>query len=418
MIFKKILSFFIFLFVVGCFLFSNISFAVSPAPEITAEAAILIDSFSGKVFYGKNEDQRMFPASTTKILTAILTLEKCSLDDLVTVPYAAIASIPSGYSIATLQTDEQLTVNQLLQVMMVHSANDAANVLAFHISGSIEGFADLMNQKASELGMTNTHFTNPSGMQDANHYTTAHDLAILMKYCMENNTFRHLAGLKSCSLPATNKSPAKTFETTNNLLVNSQSNIANNSYYEYAIAGKTGFTSEAGNCLVSAASKDGLELICVVLSASLNSNGSSTKFSNSKTLFEYGYENYGIKTFIEQGYTVSNITIPNATEESKSLDLVVSSDISAVMEREKMDDNIEPQIELISNLNAPISQGQVVGTVTYTIDGTDYSSDLIASHNVVPQNNYITITGIVLLLLVLIVLIKLLFPEKHKDNLV
>ena len=360
----------------------------------------------------------MFPASTTKILTAILTLEKCSLDDLVTVPYVAIASIPSGYSIAALQTDEQLTVNQLLQVMMVHSANDAANVLAFHISGSIEGFADLMNQKASELGMTNTHFTNPSGMQDANHYTTAHDLAILMKYCMENNTFRHLAGLKSCSLPATNKSPAKTFETTNNLLVNSQSNIANNSYYEYAIAGKTGFTSEAGNCLVSAASKDGLELICVVLSASLNSNGSSTKFSNSKTLFEYGYENYGIKTFIEQGYTVSNITIPNATEESKSLDLVVSSDISAVMEREKMDDNIEPQIELISNLNAPISQGQVVGTVTYTIDGTDYSSDLIASHNVVPQNNYITITGIVLLLLVLIVLIKLLFPKKHKDNLV
>ena len=416
MIYKKILSFFVFLFLIGCFLFSNICFAVSNAPDISAEAAILIDSSSGDVFYKKNEEQRMFPASTTKILTAILTLENSSLDDVVTVPYDAISTIPSGYSIAALQTGEQLTVNQLLQMMMVHSANDAANVLAFHISGSIEGFADLMNQKALELGMNNTHFTNPSGMQDENHYTTAYDLALLMKYCMENNTFRHLAGLKSCDIPATNKYQARTFTTTNDLLVNSQSNIANNSYYEYAIAGKTGFTSEARNCLVSAASKDGLELICVVLAAGVNSNGSSTKFSDSKKLFEFGYENYGIKTFIEQGYTVSNITIPNATDETKSLDLVVSSTVSALMETSKMSDKIEPQIELNSNLFAPISQGEVVGKVVYTVDGKEYSADLIASHNVIPSNSFVAIGGIVLLVFVLLILFKLLFPKKKVNK--
>ena len=115
----------------------------------------------------------MYPASTTKIMTAILTLENANLNDVVTVPYDAIRTIPAGYSIAALQTDEQLTVNQLLQVMMVYSANDAANVLAFHISGSLENFANLMNQKVSELGLTDTHFTNPSGIHDPEHYSSA-----------------------------------------------------------------------------------------------------------------------------------------------------------------------------------------------------------------------------------------------------
>ena len=414
MIFKKFISFFVFILLM-CLIFSNISFAVSEPPEISAQSAILIDSSSGKVFYDKASDQRMFPASTTKIMTAILTLENGNLNDVVTVPYSAISSIPAGYSIAALQTDEQLTVNQLLQVLMVHSANDAANVLAFYISGSIEEFANLMNQKASELGMNNTHFTNPSGMQDQNHYTTAHDLAVLMQYCMQNNTFRHLAGLKSCSIPATNKYQARSFTTTNNLLINNETNVANDSYYEYAIAGKTGFTSEAGNCLVSASSKDNFELICVVLAAGTNANGSSTKFSDSKKLFEFGYANYGFKTLIEQGYTASSISIPNATDDTKDLDLVASSTISVLMETSKMNDDVSFDIELNSNLFAPISQGQVVGKIVYNIDGEEYSSDLIASHSVIPSNSVVTITGMVLLVLVLLVLIKLLFPKKKQE---
>ena len=408
----KKLSFFILVFLVV--LCNGICFANTPEPEISAEAAILIDSSTGKVFYGKNENQKMYPASTTKIMTAILTLENANLNDVVTVPYDAIRTIPAGYSIAALQTDEQLTVNQLLQVMMVYSANDAANVLAFHISGSLENFANLMNQKVSELGLNDTHFTNPSGMHDENHYTTAHDMAIIMQYCMEDNTFRNLAGLKSCIIPATNKYQERTFNTTNNLLINSQTNINNNSYYEYAIAGKTGFTSQAKNCLVSVANKDDLELICVVLAAGTNANGTSTKFSDSKSLFEYGYSNYSIKTFAEQGSTATQVTIVNGTDETKNLDLVIKDDISTLINNDDLNSNIEPKIELDSNLLAPISQGATVGKIVYTIDGNEYSSDLLASHNVIPSNSFIVVIEIIALLLILFVLYRLLFHKKKK----
>ena len=336
------------------------------------------------------------------------------MNDVVTVPYDAIRTIPAGYSIAALQTDEQLTVNQLLQVMMVYSANDAANVLAFHISGSLENFANLMNQKVSELGLNDTHFTNPSGMHDENHYTTAHDMAIIMQYCMEDNTFRNLAGLKSCIIPATNKYQERTFNTTNNLLINSQTNINNNSYYEYAIAGKTGFTSQAKNCLVSVANKDDLELICVVLAAGTNANGTSTKFSDSKSLFEYGYSNYSIKTFAEQGSTATQVTIVNGTDETKNLDLVIKDDISTLINNDDLNSNIEPKIELDSNLLAPISQGATVGKIVYTIDGNEYSSDLLASHNVIPSNSFIVVIEIIALLLILFVLYRLLFHKKKK----
>ena len=238
--------------------------------DLNAEAAILIDSSSEKVLYSKNSNSKMYPASTTKIMTAILTLENCNLDDIVTVPYEAIISIPSGYSVAALQAGEQLTVEQLLQVMLVHSANDAANVLAYHVSGDIDTFASLMNKKVEELGLENTHFTNPSGKHDENHYTTAHDLALIMKYCMKNSTFRSLSKLKYCQIPATNKYEERVFDTTNELLIYDNRDVASNYYYEYAIAGKTGYTTEAKNCLVSVSNKDDFELISVVLGCRIN----------------------------------------------------------------------------------------------------------------------------------------------------
>ena len=147
------------------------------------------------ILYGKNENERMYPASTTKILTANLAIENSNLNDVVTVPYEAISSIPSGYTVVPLQVGEQLTVYQLLQVMMVHSANDAANVLAYHLDGSISAFAERMNAKLSALGLKDSHFTNPSGQHDENHYSTAHDIALLLQYCMKNSTFKTYASL-------------------------------------------------------------------------------------------------------------------------------------------------------------------------------------------------------------------------------
>ena len=387
-------------------LHTSMCYALTEQPEISADAAILIDSSSEKVLYSKNENQKMYPASTTKILTAILTIENCNLNDVVTVPYEAISSITSGYSVAALQTGEQLTVEQLLQVMLVHSANDAANVLAFHVSGSIENFANLMNNKVSELGLTNTHFTNPSGMHDENHYTTAHDLAIIMKYCMKNDTFRSLSSLKYCTIPATNKYDVRVFNTTNELLIYDNRDVSSNYYYKYAIAGKTGYTTQAKNCLVSVAKKENLELICVVLSAGIYPNNVSAKFVDTKSIFDYGYNNYTIKKLREKDAIATQIVIGNGTKETRNLDLLISDDLSALVTQDEFDTEFEPQIELQDNLFAPIAQGQVVGKITYTIDGIQYSSNLLASHSV-EQSGFITI--VVQIILVILILFLLYF---------
>lgn len=397
-------------------LHTSMCYALTEQPEISADASILIDSSSEKVLYSKNENQKMYPASTTKILTAILTIENCNLNDVVTVPYEAISSITSGYSVAALQTGEQLTVEQLLQVMLVHSANDAANVLAFHVSGSIENFANLMNNKVSELGLTNTHFTNPSGMHDENHYTTAHDLAIIMKYCMKNDTFRSLSSLKYCTIPATNKYDVRVFNTTNELLIYDNRDVSSNYYYKYAIAGKTGYTTQAKNCLVSVAKKENLELICVVLSAGIYPNNVSAKFVDTKSIFDYGYNNYTIKKLREKDAIATQIEIGNGTKETRNLDLLISDDLSALVTQDEFDTEFEPQIELQDNLFAPIAQGQVVGKITYTIDGIQYSSNLLASHSV-EQSGFITIVvQIILVILILFLLYKLLFGSNSNKK--
>ena len=248
--FKKIL-----LILLATLFIANTSFvfATNEAPSLYSQSAILIDSKTGKVLYSKNADKKMYPASTTKILTAILTLENCNLDEKVTVSHDAIASIPDGYSSASLQFGEELTIEQLLQFLIIHSANDAANVLAEHVGGSIESFVSMMNTKVYELGLSNTHFTNAFGMHNDNHYTTAQDLAIIMNYCIKNEDFRRISGKASCAIPATNKYDARSYTSTNALIIpNSYM------YYPYLTCGKTGYTSQAGDCLVSCSYKDDL----------------------------------------------------------------------------------------------------------------------------------------------------------------
>lgn len=246
----------IFLALNPCFVFAS----NTNTPNLTAKAAILIDNKTKKVLYSKNENEKMYPASTTKILTAIIVLENCNLDNIVTADYDEIISIPSGYSTANIQIGEQLTVEQLLQLLLICSANDAANVLAKYVGGSIDSFISIMNTKANELGLTNSHFTNAYGKPDNNHYTTAKDLATILEYCMKNDTFRKIAGSASCSIPSTNKSGIRSYSSTNELIIPQSTN-----YYKYLTVGKTGYTAQSKECLVSAAYKDGLELVAVVL---------------------------------------------------------------------------------------------------------------------------------------------------------
>jgi D-alanyl-D-alanine carboxypeptidase len=158
-------------------------------PSVTAKSYIVLDNKTNKTIYNKNENEKMYPASTTKILTAILVLENCNLEDKVTASYDAIMDIPSGYSSANIQVDEEFTVEQLLQLLLVHSANDAANVLAEHVGGSVDSFVSMMNTKVDELGLSNTHFTNTYGKHDDNHYTSSSVLAAIMKYCLKNDIF-------------------------------------------------------------------------------------------------------------------------------------------------------------------------------------------------------------------------------------
>ena len=403
------------------FMFNTYTFASDSNNNlnISSDAAILMDYQTSKILYGKNEEKKLYPASTTKILTAILVIENCNLSDTATASANAITSIPSGYSVADIQVGEVFTIEQLLQALMVHSANDAANVLAEYVSGSIENFSTLMNKKSSEIGCTNSHFVNPSGKHDDNHYTTAYDLAIIMQYCMKNETFRNLAGIKSCIIPPTNKSGERTYINTNQLLIKNTEDGSINYYYPYAIAGKTGYTTQAKNCLVCVSKRNDLELISVVLGGDINPDGLDSRFSDSKALFEFGYQNYSIKKIVEKGSIVKQVEIINGTKDTRILSLVVSDDILALINSNQDISALSPKIEVIDGLSAPILEGSVVGQISYSINGILYKSDLIASHDVETSNELSLIFRISLIgLAVLLILIvyKLVSSKNYTDN--
>ena len=407
---KKIflLSFFIL-----ALLFSNLNIvyaADTNAPELVSRAAILMDNKTNKILYDKNSNERMFPASTTKILTAILVLENCDLNEIITASYDAVMSIPEGYVTANIDGDEQLTVEQLLQLLLVHSANDAANVLAEYVGGSIESFVSMMNTKVNELGLTNTHFTNAYGLQDDNHYTTAYDLSVIMQYCLKNDDFRRIAGSASCSIPATNKSDVRSYTSTNQLLVPSNPN-----YYSYVTVGKTGFTTEAGECLVSCAYKNDLELICVVLGGTVV-DGISTRFSESKALYEYGFNNFSLKNIANPGDIITQIEVPNATSDTKSLELAFTDSIYALVNTSDLETNYTPEIQLHSDISAPITQGDVLGSVVYTIDGIQYTSDIVATHNVEASQLLQFVLQIGGLFIVLLITFQIFFSNRKKEN--
>lgn len=386
--------------------------ATSEEPSIISEAAILIDNNTEKILYSKNEKQKMYPGSTTKIVTAIITLENCNLDEIVTVSYDAAMSIPEGYSSAYLQIGEQLTVEQLLQLLLIHSANDAANVLAEYVGGSVESFVSMMNTKVDEIGLSNTHFTNTYGMHDDNHYTTAQDLAIIMKYCMKNENFRKLAGSAYCVIPATNKFGTRSYTSTNELIVPNSSN-----YYPYLTAGKTGYTSQAGNCLVSCSYKNDLELICVILGGKIV-DGLSTRFSETKSLYEYGYNNYSIKTLLNADDIVTQIEVSNGTKNTKNLDLLASNSINVLLENTISEDELIFEMNLKEDINAPIEQGDNLGSVSYVIDGIQYESNLIASHSVEKSKlfNHVLEIGIGSLIIILVLVYNVFFFYKYKKE--
>lgn len=291
------------------------STSASSAPVLNSRAAVVIEKSTGTILFGKNENEKRKMASTTKIMTAIVVLENTEdLSEIVTVSKRA-AGI--GGSRLGLSANAQITVNDLLYGLLLCSGNDAAIALAEFVGGSVEAFADLMNQKALELGLDNTHFVTPHGLDDDNHYTTAYELALLAKYALENKTFYKIVSTKSYSV-LINNSP-KTIGNTNELL----------GYLDGIYGVKTGFTNGANRCLVSACKRGDLDIICVVLGADTK----KIRTQDSIKLIEYAFSNFemvDIGAIIEENFSEWKSTYSSRFVINKGISNSVESYLEAL----------------------------------------------------------------------------------------
>lgn len=411
---KKLkIIFFIFIFLMQFIIFISPSYADSDNLKTYCPSCILIEANTGKILYEKNSNDVRFPASTTKIMTAILTVENCNLDDVATVSHNAVYSIPYDYTHASLKEGEELTIEQLLYALMIPSANDAAIVLAEHISGSVEEFAKLMNKRAEELGCKNTHFVNPNGIHSKDHTSTSYDLALMGKFAMQNSIIRKIVSTTQFTLPETNKysKTDRIFNNSNDLL-----NTYSRYYYEGTTGVKTGYTGEAGNCIIASAKKNDFEVILVVLGGESTNTGLSQRYLDCKTLFDYAFKNYSIKTLNEKNAVLKQITVRGATEETQNLNVLIKDKIEIFSENSADLSSLEPEITLDENLMAPISANSAIGKITYNYDGQTYSSDLIAETQVLSSDFLPLLFRILLIFVVLYLLFLLLKKPKNKSK--
>ena len=338
----------------------------------------------GKVLYEKNGYAPKYPASTTKIMTAILAIENCELDDRAIASEYAINSIPYDYAIANIQVGESVSIKDLLYVLMLHSANEAAYILAEHIGGSTQGFADMMNEKAAELGCTSTHFVNPNGIQDENHYSSAYDLALISRYAMQNETFRSIVSTTSYTMEGTDAYPygTRTFNNTNHLIIPSTDSNPNRYYYNGATGIKTGYTSAAQNCLVSSAKIDGVEYISVVLgSPTLFEEGASQhyRYLDSIRLLNFAFDNYKFKEVATAEKLIESLDVQSLPEK---IDVASSQDIKLLLDNEDYQKEYDPNFILNDDLEAPIKKGDVIGKIEYKVGEDTYTADLISLEDI------------------------------------
>lgn len=251
-------------------------------PGVESDAAILIDARTGNILYARNIDEQFFPASITKVLTALIACEEGNLDDIITYSHHAIFSIPWDGSTVGFSEGEQVTLLDSIYGMMLASGNEAAVGIAEYISGSEEAFADKMNERAREAGAMDSHFVTSNGLHDDDHYTTAYDMAMILKAAVQNETFLQIASTYSYQLAPTNKAPDGYKVTAGHRMLNPKSEY----YNPMVVAGKTGYTSKAGNTLVSYARQEDMELICVIL------HSHQTQYPDTTALLNYGFNNY------------------------------------------------------------------------------------------------------------------------------
>lgn len=354
----------------------------SEIPSINSKSAVVIDRNSNTILYGKNENDIRKMASTTKIMTALVVIENSTLTDIVTVSKKAAGT---GGSRLGIKTNDKISVNNLLYGLMLCSGNDAAVALAEHVGGSVEGFSELMNKKASELGLKNTHFVTPHGLDSDEHYTTAFELATLANYALRNETFAKIVNTKNTTIYINDTT--KSINNTNELL----------GYLNGVYGVKTGFTNGANRCLVTSCKRGNLDIICVVLGADTK----KFRTQDSIKLIEYAFSNFttvDISTIVNDKFEYwknNNFNINITKASNNKMDLKIDNlPYNNIAIPKEQTNNISINIEVESNLEAPIKLDTIVGKLDVIIDNNVLcSSNIICNTEIYKKNinDYISI---------------------------
>ena len=376
------ICFFCIILIFSCFSVSVSAFKPTGF-EVNAEGALIASLDTGEVIYSKNADKKLYPASLTKIMTAVILLENTEdLDkEIITVSYDAVHALDgTGSSMGGLFIDEQITARQALYMLMVKSANKCANAVAEHYGGSISGFIGMMNAKAEELGMTGTHYANAHGLHDPEHYTTVNDMYALVKHALSFSVFKEVTSTIRYNMAPTNKSPERLLATT--VFLQDRHNAASASYYyPYASGIKTGYTDEAGRCLVSTASKGGYNYVCVLMNSTVrNDRGALVRyeFPDTQKLYDWAFDSFEFKQVVAEGEPVGEAKV-NLCWEQDFVPLLIDGGLSSILPKEANASTVEKNITLYEkSFDAPIKKGEVLGTAEIS-----YAGEVLGTVNIV-----------------------------------
>ncbi len=370
-----------------------ISSAAAAEPNITGAAGVLMDAETGEVLWAKEETAKRAPASITKILTALVAIEKGNLTDEVVISEVAV---DTHGSIVWLRAGETQTLEDLLYAIMLNSGNDAALAIAEHIGeGSIDKFVNMMNEKAKEIGAYSSNFVNPNGLPAEGHYSTAYDIALITRAALKNPVLREIMGTQTRQWNG----------------MDWQSQLVNLNQllwqYEGSIGGKTGYTSEAGRCLTTAANRNGMELISVVLGST-----SQRIWSDSTKVLDYGFENYHKLKLVEAGEEILQTELAGVM-------VPVLADKDILYLTNKNSDKIPSWKIKLQNLELPLTQGQEIGTLDFVLDDKVIDSvSLVAGENVNKpitwKDIYIKVTMVIFGLVIAALLLKLLLALRKR----
>ena len=367
-------------------LFAPAASALDDPPLHSAKAVVLADMDSGRLLFEMNKDEQRSPASLTKIMTVLLAVEalergEVSLDEMVTAQADCLAGLNTDSSTSGIQPGEIISYQDLLYCAMVHSANEACNILAHRVSGSVPAFVELMNRRAAELGCTSTHFADPNGLSNENHYTTAYEMYLITREALEHPLFAEICNTRGYDMAATNLSQARSFANSN-ALITADSEYGSSYVYPAAAGVKTGFTQLAGYCLVSTAEKDGVRLLAVVMGCDgwLNAGiDEYENFSDTIRLYNWAFSNFSYRQAVSALSTVTRVEVENAIETDAYASLRPQYDVTLLLPKDLSLDTVELSPTIYTEkLVAPIEAGTVLGRAEILIDGRSYGSvDLV-----------------------------------------